>query len=122
MGDMPSNGPSSAIQSNMAAAGGAASAPESSNMSSTGQSLDPQISPPPELDGALNRRLFGSKNFDEAGKEALEGGLMHSIAGSGVSSIGKMTQSEQGTGFKAPPGVGDLTAAKPGIGFGGVGG
>ena len=118
MSEMPDSGPSSAIQSNMAATGGAASAPGSSNMSSTGQSLDPQISPPPELGGVLEGNVLGTKNFDEAGKEALHGGLMHSIAGSGVSSIGEMTKSEQGTGFAAPPGVGGITAAKPGIGFG----
>lgn len=118
MSDMPDSGPSSAIQSNMAATGGAASAPGSSNMSSTGQSLDPQISPATDLEGPLAGSFCGSEGMDEAFKKALHGGLMHSIAGSGVSSIGEMTKSEQGTGFAAPPGVGGITAAKPGIGFG----
>lgn len=88
------------------------------NMGQNCASLDLPIPPTPEAGGLFNGSIFGAKNFDETMSEALHGGLMHSIAGSGVSSVAEVLKSEQASGFSAPPGAGGLASAKPGIGGG----
>lgn len=115
------NGISSAIQSNIAAANNAGSSgAASTSIGSAIQGVDIPTAQIAEVGGTFAGSIFGAKNFGETMQDNLHGGLLHSIAGSGLSSIGEIAKADLASGLKTPAGgVGDIIAsATPGISTG----